>query len=42
MIDDEIETLDAPGVESLGGSLARAVLWGAVFLEIVIIYGVRS
>jgi hypothetical protein len=36
-----METLDS-NEESFAGEMVRAVLWGTVFLEILIIYGVRS
>lgn len=35
-----VRTLDAP-TESLAGAMARAGLWAVVFLEMILIYGVR-
>jgi hypothetical protein len=41
-MEDKQETLDSEQMESLGGTFARAVLWAVVFLELLIIYGVRE
>jgi hypothetical protein len=39
--DDNEQTLDMP-YENFGEVMVRAVLYGIVFLEVILIYGVRG